>query len=72
MQRRQFITLVGGTVIAWPLAARAQQSTLPVVGFVNIAFAKDWTLQSSAFLEGLSEAGYVDGRNVIPLGGGQN
>jgi len=64
MRRREFISLIGGVAATWPLAAQAQQPTLPVVGFVNIASAKDYEPQSSAFLKGLSEAGYIDGRNV--------
>jgi ABC-type uncharacterized transport system substrate-binding protein len=63
MRRREFITMIGG-VAAWPLAAHAQQSVLPVVGFVNLASAKAYAPQLSAFLKGLSEVGYVDGRNV--------
>jgi len=65
VRRRDFINGIAGSTVVWPLAARAQQSVLPVVGFVSIASADDWTSQSSAFLKGLSEAGYVDGRNVI-------
>ena len=64
MQRRHFISLLGGAAVAWPFVARAQQSTIPVVGFVNFAFAERYGPQVSAFLKGLSEAGYVVGRNV--------
>jgi putative ABC transport system substrate-binding protein len=65
VRRRDFIKVVAGSAAVWSLAVRAQQLASPVVGFVNFASAKDWAPQSSAFLKGLSEAGYVDGRNVV-------
>jgi len=64
MKRREFITLVGGTAAAWPLAARAQQSKTPVIGYLHSLGRSNPPEVVEAFLGGLQEAGFVDGHNV--------
>ena len=63
MRRRDFIAWLGSTV-AWPVVARAQQSAVPVVGFLNVQSADNSKNNAVPFLQGLTEAGYVAGQNV--------
>ena len=64
MRRREFITFMGGVAVAWPLAARAQQPVMPVVGVVSGESQETSVLRAGAFRKALNEAGYVEGQNV--------
>src|SRR6516165_9663924 len=65
MRRRDFISLVGGSAVAWPLAARAQQSAIPVIGYLNPGSPESDAPRLSGLRRGLNEIGYFEGRDFV-------
>jgi ABC-type uncharacterized transport system substrate-binding protein len=64
MRRRDFIKVIGGAAVAWPLAARTQQPAIPVIGFLDSRSSDGMTSRLASFRQGLKEVGFVEGENV--------
>ena len=70
MRRREFITLLGSTAVAWPLAARAQQAgKLPIIGFLGTTTAESWNLEVAAFERRVNEVGLQDAPSLLNIAG---
>lgn len=65
MRRREFLSLLGGVAVVWPLTARAQHSSMPLVGFVNSSSAQAQVLVAAAYRRGLEETGFIEGKNLL-------
>jgi putative ABC transport system substrate-binding protein len=64
VRRRDFITLLGGAAAAWPVVGRAQQSAMPVIGFLNLGTRSDAEVALPGFRQGLRESGFIEGQNL--------
>jgi putative tryptophan/tyrosine transport system substrate-binding protein len=64
LKRREFITLLGGAALAWPLTARAQRPSIPIVGFLNSQSPGPFSHMVGGFRESLAEAGFIEGQNI--------
>ena len=64
IRRRDFITLLGGAAVAWPLVAQSQQAAMPVIGFLGASTPSSWAAWTAAFVQGLREVGWIEGRTV--------